>query len=83
MKILCQECTHKDICKFEDKYRCILDNLSMKVDTPFTLALHCPYFDSKPTLYLNSRDYTTTSTTGSVLNISNAKNIIEETHTLV
>lgn len=83
MKFLCQECEHKAICKFEDTYRRVLDNLQMKIDAPFTLELKCPYFTVKPALYLNTLDYNTTSTTGSTLNLANHKNIIEETHTSV
>ena len=83
MKFLCQDCEHKDICKFEDTYRKVLDNLRMKIDAPFTLELKCPYFTVKPALYLNTRDYITTSTTGSTLDLTNHKNTTEETHTLV
>lgn len=47
MKILCNNCRHKTVCKFEQPYRDTIDNLNEKIPTPFSLELKCPHHDGE------------------------------------
>jgi hypothetical protein len=47
MKILCHNCRHKTVCRFEQSYRDTVDNLNEKIPTPFNLELKCPHHDGE------------------------------------
>ncbi len=71
MKILCNNCRHKTVCRFEQPYRDTVDNLNEKIPTPFSLELKCPYHDGEThALYrgiYNSIDGLTATTTAESL----------------
>ena len=43
MKIPCNDCTHKDLCKFQDSLKETVESLNIKIPTPFGLEINCPY----------------------------------------
>ena len=45
MKIPCNDCTHKDLCKFQDSLKETVESLNIKIPTPFGLEINCPYHD--------------------------------------
>lgn len=64
MKILCHNCRHKTVCKFEQSYRETIDNLNEKIPTPFSLELKCPHHDGEThVLYRGTYDGLTTTST--------------------
>jgi hypothetical protein len=49
----CEDCNHRNICKYRDDYEKVIRNLVVSVPEPFTLTLNCSHYCSTTT-YLNS-----------------------------
>lgn len=67
MKILCHNCRHKTVCRFEQSYKDTIDTLDKKIPTPFSLELKCPHYDGETQMLYRgtygSVDGLTTATT--------------------
>lgn len=46
MKLLCNDCSHDNICKFKESYLATVDTLRVDIPTPFNLELKCPHFNA-------------------------------------
>ena len=49
----CEDCNHRNICKYKEEYDKILREIDVKVPDPFTLILNCKHYYST-VCYLNS-----------------------------
>ena len=52
----CNDCNHRDICKYKNDYDKIVEDITVKVPEPFTLMLNCKHYYST-TSYFGSNDY--------------------------
>ena len=50
----CEDCNHRNICKYKDEYEKVIREITVKVPEPFTLTLNCKHYYSTMT-YLNSQ----------------------------
>jgi hypothetical protein len=58
----CNDCQHREICRYRESYDEIIRDIVVSVPEPFTLTLSCKYYYSTQT-YLSSqyRDYNSCS----------------------
>jgi hypothetical protein len=66
----CEDCNHRNICKYRDDYEKVIRNLVVSVPEPFTLTLSCSHYYSTHT-YLNS-NYDSYSNTANSIYPTNA-----------
>lgn len=50
----CNDCQHREICRYKESYDEIIRNIAVSVPEPFTLMLSCKYYYTTST-YLNSQ----------------------------
>ena len=63
MEFLCKNCQHCDVCRFKKDYEKTMDNLNVKIPTPFSIELKCPHYKTPyHNLYANSWTTITGST---------------------
>lgn len=48
----CEDCNHRNICKYREEYEKVLREITVKVPDPFTLVLNCKHYYST-TCYLS------------------------------
>ena len=42
----CEDCNHRNICKYKDEYDKVIREITVKVPEPFTLTLNCKHYYS-------------------------------------
>lgn len=50
----CNDCQHREICRYKESYDEIIRNIAVSVPEPFTLTLSCKHYYTTST-YLNSQ----------------------------
>lgn len=70
MTILCNNCVHKGICKFQSGYEKTIEHFTgMNVEVPFSLSLNCTHYkvEQPSYTYLNINDWNNVGSTGSIM----------------
>ena len=57
MKILCNDCEHAKVCRHRESYLQTIENLDMKIETPFSVTLDCPFHKTKDLSWQTINDY--------------------------
>ena len=47
MEFLCKNCQHCDVCRFKKDYEKTMDDLNVKIPTPFSIELKCPHYNNR------------------------------------
>ena len=48
MDYLCEKCSHKGVCKYQEKCeQIVLTDLKTGVEPPFTISLSCSFYEQK------------------------------------
>ena len=63
----CEDCNHRNICKYKEEYEKVLREITVKVPEPFTLTLNCGHYYCTMT-YLNSTGYSDCTNTAAYSN---------------
>ena len=59
----CEDCYHRNICKYKDEYDKVIREVNVKVPEPFTLTLNCShYYSTMAYLNMNSSDWSNCTT---------------------
>ena len=59
----CEDCNHRNICKYKDEYDKVIREVNVKVPEPFTLTLNCShYYCTTAYLNTNSAEYSNWTT---------------------
>ncbi len=45
MEFLCKNCQHEDVCRFKNSYEKTMNDLNVKIPTPFSIELKCPHYN--------------------------------------
>jgi hypothetical protein len=52
----CEDCNHRNICKYKDEYENVIRDITVKVPEPFILTLNCKHYYST-TCYLTGKTH--------------------------
>ena len=77
--MLCTDCNHKDICKHQDEYNKLLNEINVNVSEPFTLRLGCKHYYSTTT-YLGSIGYYDEYSNSSSSTVANLDKFLYKPH---